>query len=147
MPKAFSIGVATAAIALGCGTASATAQLDLEPALHIQLAQVPGDPPVSSKRSVNLNQEDRFTIREIVLKDKKVQKVPESTKVAIGEAVGEGQEASCPSVSRRSEGHAGSANRINTEQGAAGIGLREIAGVIACDANAAQTEVDPAGTG
>jgi len=39
---------------------------------------------------VNLNEEDRHTIREIVLKDKKVQKAPESTKVAIGEPVPRG---------------------------------------------------------
>jgi hypothetical protein len=55
-----------------------------------QLAQVPGDPPVITKRTVNLNEEDRHTIREIVLKDRKVQKAPESTKVAIGEAVPQG---------------------------------------------------------
>ena len=90
MRKALSIGIASAAIALSCGTASATAQLDLEPALHIRLAQVPGDPPVSSKRSVNLNQEDRYTLRELVLKDKKVEKVPGSIKVSIGEAVPQG---------------------------------------------------------
>jgi hypothetical protein len=57
---------------------------------YLQLAQLPGDPPVSTKRSVNLNEEDRHTIREIVLKDRKVQKAPESTKVAIGEAVPQG---------------------------------------------------------
>jgi hypothetical protein len=39
---------------------------------------------------VNLNEEDRHTIREIVLKDKKVQKTPENTKVAIGEVVPQG---------------------------------------------------------
>jgi len=90
MRKALSIGIASAAIALCCGTASATAQLGLEPALQFRLAQVPGDPPVSSKRSVNLNQEDRYTLREIVLKDRKVEKVPASTKVSIGEAVPQG---------------------------------------------------------
>jgi hypothetical protein len=57
---------------------------------HLQLAQLPGDPPVITKRTVNLNEEDRHTIREIVLKDRKVQKAPESTKVAIGEAVPQG---------------------------------------------------------
>jgi hypothetical protein len=57
---------------------------------HMQLAQLPTDPPVSTKRSVNLNQEDRHTIREIVLKDRKVQKAPENIKVAIGEAVPRG---------------------------------------------------------
>jgi Protein of unknown function (DUF1236) len=57
---------------------------------YLQLAQLPTDPPVSTKRTVNLNEEDRHTIREIVLKDRKVQKAPESTKVAIGEAVPQG---------------------------------------------------------
>jgi hypothetical protein len=57
---------------------------------RLQLAQLPGDPPVSTKRSVNLNEEDRHTIREIVLKDKKVQKPPENAKVAIGETVPQG---------------------------------------------------------
>jgi hypothetical protein len=57
---------------------------------QLQLAQIPSDPPVSTKRSVNLNQEDRHTIREIVLKDRKVQKAPENAKVAIGEAVPQG---------------------------------------------------------
>jgi uncharacterized protein DUF1236 len=57
---------------------------------QLQLAQIPTDPPVSTKRSVNLNEEDRHTIREIVLKDRKVQKTPENAKVAIGEAVPQG---------------------------------------------------------
>jgi hypothetical protein len=57
---------------------------------NLQLTQVPGDPPVITKRTVNLNEEDRHTIREIVLKDRKVQKAPENAKVAIGEAVPQG---------------------------------------------------------
>ena len=55
-----------------------------------QLAQVPGDPPVITKRTVNLNEEDRHTIREIVLKDRKLEKAPENIKVAIGETVPQG---------------------------------------------------------
>jgi hypothetical protein len=57
---------------------------------YLQVAQLPGDSPVITKRTVNLNEEDRHTIREIVLKDRKVQKAPENTKVAIGEAVPQG---------------------------------------------------------
>jgi hypothetical protein len=80
---AFALLISSAAVAIAAGSESFQTR-------NLQLAQVPGDPPVSSKRSVNLNQEDRFTLREIVLKDKKVEKVPESTKVSIGEAVPQG---------------------------------------------------------
>jgi hypothetical protein len=80
---------ATAAVAI---MISGTAIAGPEP-IHtrqLQLAQLPSDPPVITKRTVNLNEEDRHTIREIVLKDRKVQKIPENTKVAIGEAVPQG---------------------------------------------------------
>jgi hypothetical protein len=71
-------------------SSTAIAAAGSEAVQTLQLAQVPGDPPVITKRTVNLNEEDRHTIREIVLKDRKVQKVPENTKVAIGEAVPKG---------------------------------------------------------
>ena len=91
MRKPLSIG-AIAAFAMLIGSAAvATAVAGAESITQrLQLAQLPGDPPVSTKRSVNLNEEDRHTIREIVLKDKKVQKTPENTKVAIGETVPQG---------------------------------------------------------
>jgi hypothetical protein len=82
---------ATAAYAMLIGsTAIAVAGSESIHARYLQLAQLPTDPPVSTKRSVNLNEEDRHTIREIVLKDRKVQKTPENTKIAIGEAVPQG---------------------------------------------------------
>ena len=82
---------ATAAYAMLIGsTAIAVAGSESIHARYLQLAQLPTDPPVSTKRSVNLNEEDRHTIREIVLKDRKVQKTPENTKITIGEAVPQG---------------------------------------------------------
>jgi uncharacterized protein DUF1236 len=88
MRKPLSVA-ATAAMLIG-STAIAVAGSETIHARHLQLAQLPTDPPVITKRSVNLNEEDRHTIREIVLKDRKVQKTPENTKVAIGEAVPQG---------------------------------------------------------
>src|SRR5262245_6759386 len=88
MRKPLSMG-AIAAFALLIGSA-AIAATESTHTRHSQLAQLPTDPPVITKRTVNLNEEDRHTIREIVLKDRKVQKVPENTKVAIGEAVPRG---------------------------------------------------------
>jgi hypothetical protein len=82
-----------AAFAMLIGSAAVATAAAGSESIHtqrLQLAQLPGDPPVSTKRSVNLNEEDRHTIREIVLKDKKVQKAPDSTKVAIGETVPQG---------------------------------------------------------
>ena len=88
MRKPLSMGAAAAfALLLSSTAIAATGSTQIR---HPQLAQVPGDPPVSTKRSVNLNEEDRHTIREIVLKDRKVQKTPENSKVAIGEAVPRG---------------------------------------------------------
>ena len=84
MRKPLSMGALAAFALLISSTAIATA--GSIQTRNLQFAQLPGDPPVSTKRSVNLNQEDRHTIREIVLKDRKVQKAPENTKVAIGEA-------------------------------------------------------------
>jgi Protein of unknown function (DUF1236) len=90
MRKPLSIG-AIAAFALLIGsTAIAVAGSESIHTRRLQLAQLPGDPPVSTKRTVNLNEEDRHTIREIVLKGKKVEKAPDSTKVAIGETVPQG---------------------------------------------------------
>jgi hypothetical protein len=88
MRKPLSMGAIAAFALLISSTAIATAESTH--AQQLQFAQIPGDPPVSTKRSVNLNQEDRHTIREIVLKDRKIQKAPENTKVAIGEAVPQG---------------------------------------------------------
>jgi hypothetical protein len=87
MRKPLSMG-AMAAFTLLISTAIAAAESIHTQ--HIQLTQLPTDPPVITKRSVNLNEEDRHTIREIVLKDRKVQKAPENTKVTIGEAVPRG---------------------------------------------------------
>jgi hypothetical protein len=90
MRKPLSMGAIAAFAMLISSTAIAVAGSESVHTRHLQLAQLPGDPPVSTKRTVNLNEEDRHTIREIVLKDKKVQKAPENTKVAIGEAVPQG---------------------------------------------------------
>jgi Protein of unknown function (DUF1236) len=88
MRKPLSMGAIAAFALLISSTAIAAAEsIQIR---HLQLAQIPTDPPVITKRSVNLNEEDRHTIREIVLKDRKVQKTPENTKVAIGEAVPKG---------------------------------------------------------
>ena len=91
MRKPLSIGaIAFALLISSAAVAIAAADSESIQTRNLQLTQVPGDPPVVTKRTVNLNEEDRHTIREIVLKDRKVQKAPESTKVAIGEAVPQG---------------------------------------------------------
>jgi hypothetical protein len=90
MRKPLSMGAIAAFAILISSTAIVVAGSESIQIRHLQLAQLPNDPPVSTKRTVNLNEEDRHTIREIVLKDRKVQKVPESTKVAIGETVPQG---------------------------------------------------------
>lgn len=93
MRKPLSIELATAitAVTMAIGPSSA-AELTPEPVhvRHIELAQVPGDPPVSSRRSVNLNEQDRHIIREIVLKDPKVEKAADSISVSIGGPVPQG---------------------------------------------------------
>jgi hypothetical protein len=89
MRKPWSMG-AIATFAVLSGSAAVAAGSESIQPRYLQFAQLPGDPPVSTKRSVNLNEEDRHTIREIVLKDKKVQKTPENAKVAIGETVPQG---------------------------------------------------------
>jgi hypothetical protein len=91
MRKPLSIGaIAIALLISSAAVAITAADSESTQTGNLQLAQVPGDPPVITKRTVNLNEEDRHTIREIVLKDRKVQKAPESAKVAIGEAVPQG---------------------------------------------------------
>ena len=50
-------------------------------------AQAPAGEPVIVKRSINLTEEDRHTIREIVLKDSKVAPDDNKQKVEIGDAV------------------------------------------------------------
>jgi hypothetical protein len=90
MRKPLSTGAIAAFAMLISGSAIAAAGSESIQTRQHQFAQLPGDPPVSTKRTVNLNEEDRHTIREIVLKDRKVQKAPENAKVAIGEAVPQG---------------------------------------------------------
>jgi hypothetical protein len=54
----------------------------------VQFAQAPApgtEPMISSQRTINLTQEDRHTIKEIVLKDLNVQKEADSVKAAIGD--------------------------------------------------------------
>jgi Protein of unknown function (DUF1236) len=90
MRKPLSTGAMAAFAMLISSTAIAAAGSESIQTRYLQVAQLPGDSPVITKRTVNLNEEDRHTIREIVLKDRKVQKAPESTKAAIGEAVPQG---------------------------------------------------------
>jgi hypothetical protein len=90
MRKPLSMAAIAASAMLIGSTAMAGAGSEPIHTRYLQLAQLPTDPPVITKRSVNLNEEDRHTIREIVLKDRKVQKTPENSKVAIGEAVPQG---------------------------------------------------------
>jgi hypothetical protein len=90
MRKPLSMGAIAAFAILISSTAIVVAGSESIHIRHLQLAQLPNGPPVTTKRTVNLNEEDRHTIREIVLKDRKVQKAPESTKVAIGETVPQG---------------------------------------------------------
>jgi hypothetical protein len=49
-------------------------------------AQAPAGEPVIVKRSINLTEEDRHTIREIVLKDSKVSPDSNKAKIEIGDA-------------------------------------------------------------
>jgi hypothetical protein len=53
---------------------------------HYAQAQAPATEPVISRRTINLTEEDRHTIREIVLKDTKVTPDTSDAKVAIGDA-------------------------------------------------------------
>src|SRR5262245_32616678 len=59
---------------------------------NANLAQAPaGEPPaISSRRTINLTEEDRHTIREIVLKDLNVRKESDGVKTAIGDAPPQG---------------------------------------------------------
>ncbi|HWM45934.1 MAG TPA: hypothetical protein VNR11_03355 [Xanthobacteraceae bacterium] len=62
----------------------------------LKLAQAPtaqGDQPaISSQRTINLTQEDRHTIREIVLKDNDVRREPANVKAEIGDPAPQGIE-------------------------------------------------------
>src|SRR5262245_22596223 len=89
MPKLLSFGVA-AAFAMLLGSAAPIAQLGSAHASPVALAQAPGEPPVTSSRTVKLNEEDRHTLREIILRDMKVEKAPDNIKVSVGEAVPQG---------------------------------------------------------
>ena len=54
-------------------------------------AQAPAnDPPISSQRTINLTQEDRHTIKEIVLKDLNVRKEADTVKAEIGDPTPQG---------------------------------------------------------
>jgi Protein of unknown function (DUF1236) len=86
MSKLLSFGVA-AALTVLLGSAASMAQLGPAHAQPIGLAQAPGEPPVTSSRTVKLTEEDRHTLREIILRDMKVEKAPDNIKVAVGEAV------------------------------------------------------------
>jgi hypothetical protein len=93
MRKLLSIELAVAVTAVTMAiTPSAAVQTSPEPmrASHTRLAQVPGTPPVSTRRTVNLNEQDRHIIREIVLKDPKVEKAADNIAVSIGGAVPQG---------------------------------------------------------
>ena len=83
MTRLLAFGVA-AAFATLLGSAAPMAQRG---PIDARLAQAPGDPPVSSSRTVKLTEEDRHTLREIILRDMKVEKAPDNIKVSIGEAV------------------------------------------------------------
>lgn len=86
MPKLLSFGVAAAFVTL-LGSAASMVQLGPVDASPMNLTQAPGEPLVSSSRSVKLTEEDRHTLREIILRDMKVEKAPDNIKVSIGEAV------------------------------------------------------------
>ena len=75
MPGHLSVA-ATVVTALTCAGLSAEAKVNREavPTLESRVAQA--QPPVSTQRSVKLTEEDRHTIREIILKETKVDKAP-----------------------------------------------------------------------
>jgi hypothetical protein len=52
--------------------------------MHLVQSQAPGE-PVIVKRSINLTEQDRHTIREIVLKDSKISPDGNKTKIEIGD--------------------------------------------------------------
>lgn len=85
MPKPLPIALAAAATIMICG--SMPAQSGVARAFAIEVAQVPSNPPVSTGRTINLTEEDRHTIREIVLKDSKIEKAPDNIEVSISSAV------------------------------------------------------------
>ena len=62
-----------------------SAALVRSPTRVAQAQTPPADEPVIVKRTINLTEEDRHTIREIVLKDSKIEPDKSAEKVAIGE--------------------------------------------------------------
>jgi len=96
-----------AAVLFLCGPALATTQSDASlpnaRARHIAQAPLQKDEPVlSSERTVNLTEENRYIIREIVLKDPSVRREP-TTKAVIGDPSPPGvtTQAFPPDVSRK----------------------------------------------
>lgn len=85
MPE--SLPIALTALLLAGGQADAPASA---PGPGIQVVQAEPDAPVTSRRLVNLTQEDRYIIREIILKDAKVVKAPDGISVSIGATVPQG---------------------------------------------------------
>ena len=53
-------------------------------ALHDKIAQAQTEPVLPTSRTVNLTEENRHVIREIILKDMNVKKAPENLDVSIG---------------------------------------------------------------
>jgi hypothetical protein len=53
-------------------------------ALHDRIAQAQTDPVLPTSRTVNLTEENRHVIREIILKDMNVKKAPDNVNVSIG---------------------------------------------------------------
>jgi hypothetical protein len=53
-------------------------------ALHDRIAQAQTEPVLPTSRTVNLTEENRHVIREIILKDMNVKKAPENLNVSIG---------------------------------------------------------------
>ncbi len=82
---------AAAVALLICGAASFEVRAgDVSPWDHeSRLVQAQPAPPVTTRRTVNLTEEDRHTIREIVLKEEAVERAPADIKVSIGDTVPE----------------------------------------------------------
>jgi hypothetical protein len=84
MREPLSIGLTAVVAAMIYSGAGFAVQPAPDAGHFFRLAQAPGDLPVSTRRTVNLNEQDRHTIREIVLKDPKLEKAPDNIKVSIG---------------------------------------------------------------
>jgi hypothetical protein len=59
-------------------------------AVHDTMAQAPDTAPITTSRTINLTQENRHVIKEIVLKDMEVKKAPDNVNVTIGDPVPQG---------------------------------------------------------